>query len=102
MQSRFLRTLVEKYYSLQTQGVTGGSLPPNNNDLNADANPVNQAAGTVPGDRDGEAGLDPDLNLNLTNDKDTWETLFTDAGFWMSEGMFPNDNGGVNGNFGAN
>ncbi|PQE23767.1 aldo keto reductase protein [Rutstroemia sp. NJR-2017a BBW] len=102
MQSRFLRSLVEKYYSLQTQGVTAGSLPPVNNDLNADANPVNQAARTVPGVRDEDTRLDTDLNLHLTTDKDIWETLFTDAGFWMSEGMFPNDNLGGNGNFGSN
>jgi hypothetical protein len=108
MQSRFLRTLVEKYHSLKKQGVaTAGNLPTNNCDLNADADSANQVVGTVSGkgnndgdgDGDEEAGLDEDLNLNFTNDK--WESLFTDTGFWMSEGIFLNDSGVGNGNSGS-
>lgn len=33
-----------------------------------------------------------DLSTDFMNDKDIWEGLLTDAGFWMSEGKFLSDN----------
>lgn len=37
-------------------------------------------------------GSTPDFSTELLHDKEIWDGLLTDAGFWMSEGNLLSDN----------
>lgn len=115
LQSRFLRNLVEKYHNLKTTinkdkrpAVPAPTYTNQTNEFNQSnqpndpINPITQApsAARIPEDLTADfasnssiAGSQTDFGAHLLNDRDMWEGLLADAGFWMpvSEGIFLSD-----------
>ncbi|KAB8304041.1 hypothetical protein EYC80_005387 [Monilinia laxa] len=114
MQARFLKNLVEKYQNLKSQASIRNrdrgiySYQPNipisrdgpQNRMNTDINNNHQAPEPIQNyqdsgdftDTNSISGSMTDLSTDFMNDKDIWEGLLTDAGFWMSEGKLLSDN----------
>ncbi|KAF7940566.1 uncharacterized protein EAE98_000693 [Botrytis deweyae] len=114
MQARFLKNLVGKYHRLKSHasnqvrdhGVHSHqpdiptSLESLHNRMNTDVGtschvpkPVqsHQDAGELT-DTTSINGSTPDFSTDLLHDKEIWDGLLTDAGFWMSEGNLLSDN----------
>ncbi|KAH8654446.1 hypothetical protein BGZ60DRAFT_435582 [Tricladium varicosporioides] len=98
MQARFLKTVVQKYQNLKADAangafghqnsISGQPNPPTGEMIglafhNHDTgNNENQAIGTH------QEHLSPDeFGPGILNDKEMWENLFTEVGFWMSDGV---------------
>lgn len=108
MQARFLKNLVERYQSLKSQasnktrdrGVHSyqshvpSSLDNLQNQINTDTNTSRQDSGFIRtshnngdfADTNSLNGSTTDFSTDLMHDKEIWEGLLTDVGFWMSEG----------------
>ncbi|KAF7960213.1 hypothetical protein EAE96_001811 [Botrytis aclada] len=114
MQARFLKNLVGKYHRLKSHasnqvrdhGVHSHqpdiptSLESLDNRMNTDAGTSFHAPRSLQSYQDtGELtdttsinGSTPDFSTDLLHDKEIWDGLLTDAGFWMSEGNLLSDN----------
>jgi len=108
MQARFLKSVLRKYeslkaestsanldsqtYALQKQpSMSNNSIRPDNNEQ--DVPNITQTSGM---DCSNQACGTPQtqaiLGTNLFADKDLWDNLFSDVGFWMNEGNSLSDN----------
>ncbi|KAF7885224.1 hypothetical protein EAF00_011042 [Botryotinia globosa] len=114
MQARFLKNLVGKYHRLKSHAssqVRDRGVHSHQHDdptsLESFQNRMNAGVGTsyqVPrplhsyqdtGELTGTTSINgstPDFSTGLLHDKEIWDGLFTDAGFWMSEGNLLSDN----------
>ncbi|TGO82981.1 hypothetical protein BPOR_0723g00020 [Botrytis porri] len=114
MQARFLKNLVGKYHRLKSHAsnqVRDHGVHPHQPDIptsqeslynrmNTDVGTSYQVPRPLQSHQDtGEStdttsinGSTPDFSTDLLHDKEIWDGLLTDAGFWMSEGNLLPDN----------
>ncbi|KAF7922330.1 uncharacterized protein EAE97_011072 [Botrytis byssoidea] len=114
MQARFLKNLVGKYHRLKShassqvrdpgvhshQHEDPTSLESLQNRMNTDVGTSYQVPRPLQSYQDtGEStdttsinGSTPNFSTDLLHDKEIWDGLLTDAGFWMSEGNLLSDN----------
>jgi hypothetical protein len=118
MQARFLKNVVEKYQSMKSHRTSLGadetvspqSVPQHGTRDNAchsrttasNPNTHSQNGGNAPVDSTITVGERAEANMptesqadfgtDLFADKDMWESLFADAGFWAGERMFFGEN----------
>ncbi|KAF7898849.1 uncharacterized protein EAF01_008062 [Botrytis porri] len=114
MQARFLKNLVGKYHRLKSHAsnqVRDHGVHPHqpdiptsqeslHNRMNTDVGTSYQVPRPLQSHQDtGEStdttsinGSTPDFSTDLLHDKEIWDGLLTDAGFWMSEGNLLPDN----------
>lgn len=109
MQARFLKKVVDKYHASKVPSVpqpgevtsatqppqTQGDRPPPYLSNAADLQTQNHwfgpgGSGSGSGTYDAEA-YDNKANFETFADKDMWDALFTDTGFWMGESIFSSD-----------
>jgi hypothetical protein len=115
MQARFLRSVIEKYQSLSSPEIGGNTIrsQASNNGSNQRPDDMhdhpsipsntqtrnyqqNQTLGADIGTQAEPAFHTEDvLGTNLFVDKDLWDNLFSDVGFWMNEGIPLSENLGV-------
>ncbi|CCD48319.1 similar to fungal specific transcription factor [Botrytis cinerea T4] len=111
MQARFLKNLVAKYHRLKShtsnqvrdhgvhsyQSGMPTSLESLHSRMNTDVGTSYQIPRPMQDtgeltDATSINGSTPDFSTDLLNDKEIWDGLLTDAGFWMSEGNILSDN----------
>ncbi|TGO25465.1 hypothetical protein BPAE_0079g00110 [Botrytis paeoniae] len=99
MQARFLKNLVGKYHRLKSHAsnqVRDHGVHSHQRDiptsLGSLQNRLNTDVGGELTDTTSINGSTPDFSTDLLHDKEIWDGLLTDAGFWMNEGNLLSDN----------
>ncbi len=116
MQARFLRSVIERYQSLSSPKIGGDNTiqsQASNNCSNQQLDNTHDhpaiSSNTQRGSYQQNKTLGTDigtqaepafqtqavLGTNLFADKDLWDNLFSDVGFWMNEGVPLSENPGV-------